>query len=398
MFWTDAAVKSPDLLAGRARGAESGAYVDAYRCTTGHTSRECFLCGSYDTSAWRDNEGSPHYHVICGACGNDSIGDSAGHTGRESDVADRMAVVAGPANAALGIEVAALLQSRTLTYDCQRFPDGETQVDLRESVRGRHVYLLQSTSPPVEQHLIELLLLADACRRAGAERVTGVIPYFGYARQERRTDRRSLGARVAADIVATGGFERLMLIDVHTPAIEGFFDVPIDHLTAVPLLAAAARGRVAQAPIVVAPDLGAVKLAREYSQLLAAPMAFVHKIRLSGREVEARAVIGDVRNRTPVIVDDMLSTGGTVEAAARALRQAGAIDPVTVVATHALLVGDARTTLRRASIAHLIVGNTVAIEDPRDVPLDVVSVAPLIAAAMRRDYQHESLADLRVHR
>ena len=189
-----------------------------------------------------------------------------------------------------------------------------------------------------------------------------------------------------------------MLIDVHTPAIEGFFDVPIDHLTAVPLLAAAARGRVAQAPIVVAPDLGAVKLAREYSQLLAAPMAFVHKIRLSGREVEARAVIGDVRNRTPVIVDDMLSTGGTVEAAARALRQAGAIDPVTVVATHALLVGDARTTLRRASIAHLIVGNTVAIEDPRDVPLDVVSVAPLIAAAMRRDYQHESLADLRVHR
>ena len=134
------------------------------------------------------------------------------------------------------------------------------------------------------------------------------------------------------------------------------------------------------------------------SQLLAAPMAFVHKIRLSGREVEARAVIGDVRNRTPVIVDDMLSTGGTVEAAARALRQAGAIDPVTVVATHALLVGDARTTLRRASIAHLIVGNTVAIEDPRDVPLDVVSVAPLIAAAMRRDYQHESLADLRVHR
>ena len=310
----------------------------------------------------------------------------------------RMAVIAGPANATLGIEVAALLQSRTLPFDCQRFPDGETQVDLRESVRGCHVYLLQSTSPPVEQHLIELLLIADACRRAGAERVTGVIPYFGYARQERRTDRRSLGARVAADIVATGGFDRLMLIDAHTPAIEGFFGMPIDHLTAAPLLAAAARRCLADAPIVVAPDLGAVKLAREYSRLLEAPMAFVHKTRLSGCEVEARVVTGDVRNRTPVIVDDMLSTGGTVEAAAGALRHAGAIDPVTVVATHALLVGDARETLHRASIAHLVVGNTVPIDDTRDVPLDVVSVAPLIAAAMRRDYQHESLADLRVHR
>lgn len=397
MFWTEAAVHSPDRLARSRRGAETG--VAAYRCTNGHLSQECSLCGSYATAAWRHNEGSFHYHVICGACGNDSIGEStAGNRGQESDASDRMALIAGPANATLGIEVAALLQSRTLAYDCQRFPDGETQVDLRESVRGRHVYLLQSTSPPVDQHLIELLLLADACRRAGAERVTGVIPYFGYARQERRTDRRSLGARVAADIVATGGFDRLMLVDAHTPAIEGFFDMPIDHLTAVPLLAAAARRRLGDAPVVVAPDLGAVKLAREYSRLLEAPMAFVHKSRLSGREVEARAVIGDVRNRTPVIVDDMVSTGGTVEAAAGALRQAGAIDPVTVVATHMLLVGDARKTLRRASIAHLVVGNTVAVDDTREVPLDVVSVAPLIAAAMRRDYQNESLADLRVQR
>ena len=174
-----------------------------------------------------------------------------------------MTVVAGPASTRLGTEVTELLRSHALPYECQRFPDGETQVDLRESVRGRDIYVLQSTSPPVDQHLIELLLLADACRRAGSARLTGVIPYFGYARQERRTERRSLGARVAADVVAAGGFDRLMLIDAHTPAIEGFFNVPIDHLTAVPLLAEAVKPFVDGASVIVAPDLGAVKLARD---------------------------------------------------------------------------------------------------------------------------------------
>ena len=313
-------------------------------------------------------------------------------------MADLMALLAGPASVRLGAEVSTLLQAQALTYDCQRFPDGEMQVDLRESVRGRDVYLLQSTSPPVDQHLIELLLLADACRRAGAARLTGVSPYFGSARQERRTDRRALGARVAANIVATGGFTRLMLIDAHTPAIEGFFDAPIDHLTAVPLLADAARSHVAAASVVVAPDVGAVKLAREYGRLLQAPMAFVHKTRLSGHEVEAHGVIGDVRGRTPVIVDDMLSTGGTIEAAIGALRQAGALEPVTVVVTHALLVGPARDVLRRLPIAHLITGNTVAVEDTTGLPVDVTSVAPLIAAAIRRDHNDESLADLRARR
>jgi ribose-phosphate pyrophosphokinase len=309
-----------------------------------------------------------------------------------------MAVLSGPASVRLGTEVSELLQAQALAYDCQRFPDGEMQVDLRASVRGRDVYLLQSTSPPVNQHLIELLLLADACRRAGAARLTGVLPYFGYARQERRSDRRSLGARVAADIVATGGFDRLMLVDAHTPAIEGFFDVPIDHLTAVPLLAEAAQRRLGNAPVVVAPDLGAVKLAREYGRLLQAPMAFVHKTRVSGHEVEAHSVIGDVRHRTPLIVDDMLSTGGTVEAAIGALQQAGAAEPVTVVVTHALLVGAARQLLRRLPIARLIVGNTVALEHTADLPVDVTSVAPLIATAIRRNHYDESLADLRAQR
>jgi ribose-phosphate pyrophosphokinase len=310
-------------------------------------------------------------------------------------VTDVMTVVAGSASARLGAEVSELLQIQALAYEYQRFPDGEMQVDLRDSVRGRDIYVLQSTSPPVDQRLIELLLLADACRRAGSARLTGVIPYFGYARQERRTERRSLGARVAADVVATGHFDRLMLIDAHTPAIEGFFSVPIDHLTAVPLLAEAAKPFVDGASVVVAPDLGAVKLAREYARLLRAPMAFVHKTRLSGHEVEAHGVIGDVRNRTPLIVDDMLSTGGTIAAAVGALREAGALEPMTVAATHALLVGDAHDVLRRLPITRLIVGNTVAVENAGALPLAVTSVAPLIATAIRRNHCDESLADLR---
>ncbi len=307
-----------------------------------------------------------------------------------------MTVFAGPASARLGAEVCETLRRPPAAYECRRFPDGEMQIEIQESVRGRDVFLLQSTSPPVEQHLMELLLLADACRRAGAGRLTAVIPYFGYARQDRRTDRRSLGARVAANVIATAGFDRLMLIDAHTPAIEGFFDIPIDHLTAVPLLARAAAPSIRDNSVVVAPDLGAVKLAREYARLLQVPMAFVHKTRLNGEKVEAHGVIGEVRNRAPLIVDDMLSTGGTVEAAIGALRAAGAVEPMSVAVTHALLVGRAREVLRKLSIARLMAGDTVAIEQPAEPHLEITSVAPLIAAAIRRDHRDESLADLRV--
>lgn len=306
---------------------------------------------------------------------------------------DRLTVMSGPASVQLGSKICELLQTPSAHYECRRFPDGEAQVDILESVRGHDVYVVQSTSPPVEQHLMELLLLADACRRAGAARLTGVIPYFGYARQDRRPNRRSLGARVAADVVATGGFDRLMLIDAHTPSIEGFFDIPIDHLTAVPLLARAVASSVRDASLVVAPDLGAVKRARTFATELRVPMAFVHKTRLDGELVEAHGVIGHVEGRYPIVVDDMLSTGGTIEAAIGALRAAGAVEPVTVAVTHALFVGQARHILSGLPIARLIASDTVAVGEP-EPPLEIATVAPLIATAIRRNHQDESLADL----
>ena len=309
---------------------------------------------------------------------------------------NRIAVFVGPANNRLGTEICDFLQVAPGAYECRRFPDGELQIELQESVRGRDVFLLQSTSPPVELHLMELLLLADACRRAGAARLTAVIPYFGYARQDRRSDRRSLGGRVMANAISTARFDRLMLIDAHTPAIEGFFDAPIDHLSAVPLLARAAMPLVRDDSVVVAPDFGAVKRAREFARLLQRPMAFVHKTRLNGEAVEAQDVIGHVRNRAPIIVDDMISTGATIEAAVDMLRTEGAIDPVTVIATHALMVGPALEILGRLALHRVLVANTVSLVAPADPHTEVTSVAPLIVAAIRRDHRDESLADLRV--
>jgi ribose-phosphate pyrophosphokinase len=307
---------------------------------------------------------------------------------------DRLLVFAGPASSRLGSDVCGILGVPPAQYECRRFPDGETQIDIGESARGCDVFILQSTSPPVEQHLFELVLMADAARRAGAGRLTAVIPYFGYARQDRRAGRQSLGARVAANVVGTAGFDRVMLIDAHTPGIEGFFASPIDHLTAVPLLARAAAAALPGNAVVVAPDLGAVKRAREYARILGVPMALVHKTRRSAEQVDVHTVIGDVRGRTPIVADDMLSTGSTLEAAVGALRAAGAAEPASAVVTHGLFVGRAREILQRLPLARLLATDTIAIDAPV-ANLAVTSVASLIATAVRKNHRDESLADLR---
>jgi ribose-phosphate pyrophosphokinase len=306
-----------------------------------------------------------------------------------------LTIVAGSANARLGATICEVLGVQPVRHETRRFPDSELQVELMQSVRGHDVFVIQSTSPPVNEHLIELLMLADACRRAGAIRLTGVIPYFGYARQDRRVGRRSLGARVIADVIASAVLDRLVLIDAHTPAIEGFFSVSIEHLTAAPLLARTVAPLLPERSVVVAPDLGAVKLAREYARLLRRPMAVVHKTRLDGEAVEAKAVMGTVAGLSPLIIDDMLTTGGTVEAAAAVLRTAGAIDPILVAVTHALLVGRAREALPKLGLAHVIASDSVESDAPAGLPFTAVSLAPLIASTIGHLHRDESLPEMR---
>lgn len=307
-----------------------------------------------------------------------------------------LTLLAGTSNPALAAEVAARLGVPLADRVASAFPDGELHVELGTSVRGHDVYLLQSTTPAADTHLFQLLLLADACRRAGAARLTAVMPYVAYARQDRRgAGREPVGARVVAELLATGGFQRVVAVDLHSPALEGVFTVPVEHLSAVPLLVAALP-RLDDA-VVVAPDLGATKLAERYARLLDLPVALVHKRRLTGERVTVRGVTGEVRGRMPLVVDDMITTGGTLEAAISALLDAGCRRDIVVSASHGLFVGEAARRLSVLPVRDVVVTDSVASCPPEDLPVRRVGLAPLLADAVRRLHEGRSLGDLIVH-
>jgi ribose-phosphate pyrophosphokinase len=305
-------------------------------------------------------------------------------------------LLAGSANVRLAETVAAKLGTSQGALNVDRFPDGELHVEIKQSVRGHDVYLIQPTSPPVERHLLELLLLADAAHRAGAARLTAVIPYLGYARQDRRASgREAVGARLVAELLAAGGLvQRVVVVDVHSPAVEGFFGIPLEHVSAVPLLVESVRNHVTENSVIVAPDLGAAKLAERYARPLGLPVAIVHKRRLSGSEVSVRSVTGDVRGHTPIIVDDMISTGGTVEAAIEVLLSGGCEPELTVVASHGLLVGPAVKRLKVGPLKRIVITDSVRTPEGLELPLEVVSLAPLLARAVDCLHNDRSLGDL----
>jgi len=307
-----------------------------------------------------------------------------------------LTVFSGSAQPSLAEAISRALGAALGKREIERFPDGECPVRVLESVRGRDAYLVQPTGPPVEANLLELLLLADACRRAGAAQLTAVVPYLGYARQDRRASgREPVGARLIADLVGASGLDRVVALDLHSPALEGFFSVPLEHLTAVPLLVESLRGSaLAGNTVVVAPDLGAARLADRYAKLLGLRVAVVHKIRISGREVTVRGVTGNVDGRQPLIVDDMISTGGTIEAAAQAVAAAGSLPVAAVVATHGLFVAGAEERLARVGARRLIVTDSVTPPAGFRLPIEVVSVAPVLARAIQHLHENRSLADL----
>lgn len=310
----------------------------------------------------------------------------------------RLILLAGLANPSLAEGVARALGVNLADCELSRFPDGEMHVDVRETVRDADVYLLQPTIPPIEANLLQLLLLADACRRGGAMRVTAVVPYFGYARQDRRaTGREAVGARVIAETLRSAGIDRVVAVHLHTAGLEAVFSIPLEHLTAMPVLSSALASLPEAPGVVVAPDAGAIKLAQHWARVLNIPVAVVHKIRVGGDIVETHGLAGEVRGRRPLIVDDMISTGGTVAAAIAVLLEAGAVPEVVVAATHGLFVGSAVERLAALPITHLLVTDTVSNTAPVDLAVQRVSVAPLVADAISRLHRGRSLSDLILH-
>lgn len=303
-------------------------------------------------------------------------------------------VLAGSRSAALGAAVAAPLGVALGDVAVARFPDGELHVEVGEPVRGRCVYVVQSTGAPVGEALLELLLVADACRRAGASRVVALVPYLGYARQDRRRrDGEALGIRVVADVLAAGGFERAVTIDLHAPATEGCFSVPLDHVSAIPQLAEAVR-RAASGPcVVVAPDAGAARMAEQYAHILGAPTALVQKYRRGAEDVEVAHVVGDVAGRRPILVDDIVSTGGTIEAALRAVLARGARPGAIVVATHLVPAAPGAARLAGLPIERVIATDSLP-APAAPLALERVSVGPLLAEVIARMEQGEGLGDL----
>jgi ribose-phosphate pyrophosphokinase len=270
-----------------------------------------------------------------------------------------------------------------------RFPDTEMHVRLEESVRGHDAFVIQSTCAPVNEHLVELLILIDTLSRASAGRITAIIPYYGYARQDRKsTGREPITAKLVANLISAAGANRVLSIDLHSPAIQGFFDIGMDHPTAIPLLANALRGKIPPESVIVSPDTGGVKRADFFASLLNLPIAILHKRRADGENVEIAAVIGDVRDRTPIIVDDIIATGGTIQEAVETLLRAGARPD---------FAGAAAQRLSHPAIKQIVV--TDSIETPEGLldtlpTLEVVSIAQLLGDAIYRLHNGLSLSAL----
>jgi ribose-phosphate pyrophosphokinase len=303
-------------------------------------------------------------------------------------------ILSGTANPALAEGIARHLGSELCRVAVQRFADGEVFVRIDENIRGADVFIVQPTNPPAE-NLLELLLLIDAARRASAARITCVLPYFGYARQDRKDQPRvAIGAKLVANLIETSGADRLLGLDFHQHQLQGFFDIPVDHLYAAPVLVSHFRKKQLKDLVVVAPDVGSAKMARGFAKRLDASLAIIDKRRPKANVAEVVNVVGEVAGRDCIIPDDMIDTAGTVSEAARALKSLGAND-IYVCATHALLSGPAVERLAAAPITEVVLTDTITIPPERRFPaLTVLSVGELVAKAIRFTHSDQSVSSL----
>ena len=317
------------------------------------------------------------------------------YTGTETSPWGELKLISGSANPDLAGKIAKILDVPLTDARLRHFPDGEINVKIEDSMRGHDVFVIQPTSPPVNDHYMELFIILDALRRASAGRVTAVIPYFGYARKERKTQpREPISAKLMANFITLAGADRLLLFDLHAEAIEGFFDVPTDHLSPHRIFSEYLKGLGLKHMTVVAPDAGGGRRAEAVANDLGAPIAFGYKRRPDEQSVEVIAISGEVQGRDCVVVEDIITTGGTISKLATALRQQGA-NRVIVAATHPVLSGDAVDRLNKADVEEVIVTDTVPIATEKmGSSLKVLSVAPLLAEAIIRVHENRSVSEL----
>ena len=301
-------------------------------------------------------------------------------------------LLAGSAHLDLAKEIAQHLNTRLCEAQVTTFPDGETFVKIEENIRGNDLFLIQPTCPPTNHHLMELLIMVDAVKRASAARITAVIPFFGYARQDRKDESRvPITAKLVANLITAAGVDRVLTMDLHAGQIQGFFDIPVDHLYAAPVLINHIRGMNLGDLVVVSPDVGGIKMTHAYAKALETDMAIVAKERLSATEVAAHSIIGDVDGRHVLLVDDMTETAGTLAAAAKLLIERGA-KSVRAIVSHAVLNELALERLAESSIEELICTNSTPMAAGDKVT--TLSVAPLLAEAINRIYQGKSVSSL----
>jgi ribose-phosphate pyrophosphokinase len=309
---------------------------------------------------------------------------------------DNLKIFTGSSNPTLAGNVCKYLRIVLGGAEISTFPDGEKIIRVEDDVRGRDCFVVQSTCVPVSEHLVELLIFLDCLRRASAQRVTAVIPYFGYARQDRKDEGRvPITAKLVANLIATAGANRVLAIDLHAHQLQGFFDIPVDHLTGELVLSSYFRDQKISNLTVVSPDVGNIKIASRYAAHLGGELAIVHKKRIDGNKVEAQKVIGEVKDRNVLMCDDMIATAGTVCSAATLLKEHGAKN-VYVGATHGVFASQAMDRLAKAPIDQIVVTDTIPLnENAKKIKgLKVLSVASMLGEAIKRIHRNESVSSL----
>ncbi len=309
---------------------------------------------------------------------------------------DKIKIFSGSANHSLARAIAAHVGIALGEAEVSRFSDGEIQIGIKESVRGKNVFLIQPLCDPINEHIMELLILIDALKRASAHSVNAVVPYYGYARQDRKTRARDpITAKLLADLITAAGASRVIAMDLHAGQIQGFFNIPFDHLTAVPIIANYLKDKqIRDEGVVVSPDLGGMTRARELANRLGLPIAVIDKKRPAPNQAEVMNIIGDVSNRVAIIIDDIIDTAGTVVLGAEALKKEGALK-VYVCCSHPVFSGPALERLQGAAVEEVIYTNSIPVD--QNLPAEkfhVLSVAPLIGEAIMRINEDRSVSAL----